>query len=452
MVRPASHPGPAVRRLRRHSGLKQAAMARQLGISASYLNLIEHGQRPLPANLADRLERDFGFDPASVRDDLRAGGVPGLMERLADPRFAGLGIGAEEVTEWLAAAPQTALAFARLFDSTLAAPPSPLAQVEAEIARRRGHFEAIDRAAEALAMELGAPGDDFLARMVARIEAGQGLAVTLVEPAELEAERRRTDPAARQLLISAALDPASRQFQLAEALVTHELRESIAEAANQADLADREAWRLLRRHLISYAAAALIMPHGRLLRAATAAGFDLATLQRRFAVSFEQLAQRLTTLTRERQPGLPFAMLRLDRAGQISKRFAGASRCPLATAAATCPRWQWHAAFAAPGGRAAQWVELADGAGSSRWWTVAQRVGGASEHVVVLILGERWASRLPAAGPSGASHGEAPIGPGCALCPRGDCPQRAVPATGRQLRFDERVSWALPYAAEPAAV
>ena len=46
--------GPAVRRLRKREGLTQAAMAAQLGISASYLNLVERNQRPLTARLLVR--------------------------------------------------------------------------------------------------------------------------------------------------------------------------------------------------------------------------------------------------------------------------------------------------------------------------------------------------------------------------------------------------------------
>ena len=117
MVDTAVLAGPAIRRLRRRQGLTQTAMAAQLGISPSYLNLVERNQRPLSAKLLVRLAEAFDFDPRSLRQDEVVGGVDGLRRRLADARFADLAIDRDELAEWLSAAPQAAIAFARLFDA-----------------------------------------------------------------------------------------------------------------------------------------------------------------------------------------------------------------------------------------------------------------------------------------------------------------------------------------------
>src|SRR3546814_17762299 len=97
--------------------MTQAAMAEALDISPSYLNLIEHGQRPLSATVIVRLAERFGFDAAKLGGEDVPGGLAGLRRRLADPRFADPGIGMQEVEEWLPAAPATAAAFARVFDA-----------------------------------------------------------------------------------------------------------------------------------------------------------------------------------------------------------------------------------------------------------------------------------------------------------------------------------------------
>ncbi|MEL4403164.1 ImmA/IrrE family metallo-endopeptidase, partial [Shewanella algae] len=78
---------------------------------------------------------------------------------------------------------------------------------------------------------------------------------------------------------------------------------------------DRTAERLFRRHLASYFAAAVMMPYARFLRACEATGYDIELLQRRFGAGFEQVAHRLTTLQRVGARGLPFFMVRIDRAG-----------------------------------------------------------------------------------------------------------------------------------------
>ena len=112
-----------------------------------------------------------------------------------------------------------------------------------------------------------------------------------------------------------------------------------------ATFAERAGERLYRRHLTSYFAAALMMPYARFLRACEATGYDLDLLQRRFGAGFEQVAHRLTTLQRVGARGLPFFMLRIDRAGQSSKRYAGASNSPLVETDMRCPLWQLHHAF-----------------------------------------------------------------------------------------------------------
>ena len=106
--------GPQLRRLRRASGLTQAAMAERLAISPSYLNLLERNQRPLSARMMVSLAERFGFDPRDLSREEPGGGASALRRRLGDAMFSDLAIDADEVGEWLMAAPNAAEAFARL--------------------------------------------------------------------------------------------------------------------------------------------------------------------------------------------------------------------------------------------------------------------------------------------------------------------------------------------------
>ena len=109
--------GPRIRRIRNQKGLTQTAMAEGLGISPSYLNLIERNQRPLTAALLLRLADQFDTDPralAGASDP--GGGMDAMRRRLADPMFADLEVDRVQIEEWLAAAPAGAEAFARAFD------------------------------------------------------------------------------------------------------------------------------------------------------------------------------------------------------------------------------------------------------------------------------------------------------------------------------------------------
>ncbi len=77
--------GPKVRGFRRKEQLTQVQLAERLDISPSYLNLIEHNQRPLPAHLLVKLAQIFHVDLAAFADDSHARIADSLQEVFADP-------------------------------------------------------------------------------------------------------------------------------------------------------------------------------------------------------------------------------------------------------------------------------------------------------------------------------------------------------------------------------
>lgn len=450
--------GPAIRRLRRREGLTQAAMAARLAISPSYLNLIERNQRPLSARLVVQLAETFDFDPRSLRQDEAVGGVDGLRRRLSDERFSDLAIDRDEIAEWLSAAPQTALAFARLYDAgggAASVPASdPMDLTRREIERWRNHFADLDVSAEELADDLRLSNADIGAALAERLRQKHQLSLRVLPYDVMPDALRRLDLHARQLQLSELLDQSSRNFQVALQLAMLEQGEAIVALADGAQFADRAAWRLFRRHLAAYFAAALLMPYGRFMRACEATGYDLTLLQRRFNVGFEQLAHRLTTLQRVGQRGLPFFMARIDRAGQFSKRYAGASGTTMLESDVACPFWNVHRAFEQAGRIQVQTVEFAETDGqASHWFTLARTVEGSgarggdtAQFSVILGLEATLASQLAQArGLSLDPTQAALIGPGCARCHRGDCQQRSLPPRGAALQFDERSRGLTPF-------
>lgn len=441
--------GHAVRRVRHKSGLSQVAVAEMLGISPSYLALIERNQRPLPATLLVRLAETFDFDARALAAGEPGGGADALRQRLADPLFADLEIDRHELGEWLAAAPGGAEAFARAYDRGGNAvvdgegAPDPLAAVRREIERWRNHFTDLDAAAERLADELRQGAGDLYGAMGERLRVKHQLSIRVLPIEVLAGTRVRLDLHARQLQLSEALDPPSRSFALARQLAAVEARGEIDALVKGAALGERTAERLYRRHLTGYFAAALMMPYDRFLRACETNGYDLELLRRRFGASVEQVAHRLTTLSRLGARGLPFFMLRVDRAGQVSKRFAGASGSPLVDAAQPCPLLGTFDAFQRPDERIVQVVELED---STRWFLSSRSVAppggwtGAVRARFAVTLGlTADAARVLAAARGLDVGGEAvPVGLGCRRCTRTACPQRSAPPAGRALRIDER--------------
>ncbi len=450
--------GPRIRRLRRDQALTQQVMAEMLGISDSYLALIEGNRRPLTAGLILRLAELFDFDIRSLSQEEPGGGAAAMRRRLSDPLFADLSIDRAELEAWIDNAPGAAEAFARLFDrwregggavgAELGS--GPVGAVRREIERWRNHFADLDASAEALADELRIGAGDLYGAIAERLRVKHQLTIRIL-PFDVMPDRlRRLDLHARQLQLSELLDPAARTFQAAFQLAQIEAKAEIDALVAGAAFGDRAAERLYRRHVTSYFAAALMMPYGRFLRACETSGYDIQLLQRRFGAGYEQVAHRLTTLQRVGARGLPFFMLRIDRAGQLSKGYAGASGSALIDAVHRCPLWAVHHAFDQPGRLIRQLAELEDG---SRWFTIARSVrhhGGAAgvpqaEHVVALGLAAEHAPSLALARGIDLAGPAEEIGLGCTHCQRPDCLQRAAPPIGRALTINERERGLAPF-------
>ncbi|MFZ1742459.1 MAG: short-chain fatty acyl-CoA regulator family protein [Pontixanthobacter sp.] len=438
--------GPALRRLRKREALTQAAMAARLSISPSYLNLIERNQRPLSARVIVQIVDQFDFDPRNLREDESIGGIDGLARRLADERFSEFGIDRDEIGEFLTSAPHVAAAFARLYDSAGVAGQTsddPMTQSRLEIERWRNHFADLDAKAEELADELRLSRSDLGVALSERLREKHQLAIRILPQEVMPDSLRRLDLHARQLQLSEMLTPESRNFQVALQIAQLEQQAAVSAIASGARLHDDAARKLFERHVFGYFAAALLMPYSRFLRACDATNYDLPVLQRRFGVSFEQLAHRLTTLQRVGQRGLPFFMARLDRAGQFSKRFAGASSATLLESEASCPLWIANSAFERPSDLVCQSITV-DGAdaGPDHWFTMARTVEGSgasgdARFVVVLGLEARLATSLAQARGVEMGQGLAQkIGMGCARCHRSGCRQRSLPPRGASLNFD----------------
>ncbi|MDG6079673.1 XRE family transcriptional regulator [Erythrobacter litoralis] len=446
--------GPQIRKLRKRSDLTQAAMAARLSISPSYLNLIERGQRPLSARVVMALVDEFDFDPSALKEDEAIGGIDGLARRFADERFSDFAIDREEMAEFIANAPNAAAAFARLYDRAgRGAEPQDdvLAASRMEIERWRNHFADLDHAAEELADAIRLSRGDIGFALTERLRERHQLSVRILPADVLRDTISRLDLHARQIQLSEMMSPASRNFQLAVQIAQLEQRDAIRTLAQGAKFSDETARNLFKRHLDGYFAAALLMPYGRFLRACESTGYDLPILQRRFGVSFEQLAHRLTTLQRVGQRGLPFFMIRVDRAGQFSKRFIGASSARFVGEAESCPLWNVHEAFERAGTIVPQFVALEDESETAGWLTLSRSkdtggLPGAARFVVALGIEAVLATDLAQARGLSLRPADAqPIGPGCRRCLREACPQRSLPPLNRRLQFTEMRRGATPF-------
>lgn len=460
--------GVRLRKLRSERGMTQVALAQALGLSASYLNQLEQNQRPLTVAVLLKVHQALGVDIQQFSEDEEARLVAGMREALVD---APEPVALPELHEVASQMPALGRALIALHRRTLAAQeqletmalrlgdgrsgiPTPRA-MPFEVVRdfffaHRNYFDEVDRRAEALAAEAQASGGALAHWLGQRLE--QRHKVRVVVAADDRASKRRFDPAARVLSLSSSLDPAQQVFQLGTqlALVEHaELIDALVSAPGPLD--DAASRRLARVGLANYFAGALLLPYAAFREEAERLRYDIDLLAARFGVGFETVCHRLSTLQRPHAPGVPFFFVRVDRAGNISKR-QSATHFHFSRTGGTCPLWNVYAAFAQPGRILSQLARMPDG--RSYLWiarTVSGRSGGygAAERMFSIGLGcdIRHAGRLVYAKGLDLRDPDAvtPIGMGCKVCERVDCVQRAFPFVGRTLDANENRSPFSPY-------
>ncbi|MFF9066556.1 short-chain fatty acyl-CoA regulator family protein [Streptomyces sp. NPDC014891] len=470
MGRPA---GPKIyahaklRRLRRERGMNQVELARALGLSTSYLNQIEHSQRPLTAPVLLRIAEVFGVDPEFFSE---AG-----EERLATDLRAALGdeacgapIAQDEIADVARDHPEVARALVTLHQryrdaservAALASPEETAGLLPAEphdevrdfFYAHHNHFAVLETEAEATAaaLDTGRAGRAADA-LTDRLRAGHGIKILRAGP-ERSADARRFDPDSGLLMLSPWLSEGQRAFQLATQLAFLEHGPLLDALVSAAELTSTQAEGLARIGLANYFAGAVLMPYTAFHTAAEELRYDVELLQARFGVGFETVCHRLSTLQRTGRRGVPFSFLRADRAGNISKR-QSATDFHFSRLGGTCPLWTVYEAFSAPGRILTQVAEMPDG---KKYFWIARTVtrGGFGHHAaradfaVALGCELRHAPRLVYAEGIALHDPRAatPIGLGCRICERQDCAQRARPPAGGILSVDPDRRALVPY-------
>ncbi|MGB3166091.1 MAG: short-chain fatty acyl-CoA regulator family protein, partial [Alteraurantiacibacter sp.] len=343
MAGKALYLGPRLKKLRRDLGLTQANMADDLEISPSYIALMERNQRPVTADMLVKLATTYRIDVADLASQDADEAAARLQSVLKDPIVADIATSYPGMAEALLrlhtafGEEQLALAERREGETGSAETPAdPVGEARAFLAARRNCFPALDDSAAAMARRL----DSFTA-MREHLADAHGLELRLTDDGLLRGALRWHDYHRCRIYIAERLDHAGRRFQAALQIAILEQGEAIDAVVAEGRIASEDGKRLVRRALQSYWAAALLMPYRDFARAATELRHDLAALCSRFTVSFEQAAHRLTTLQKPGEEGVPFFFLRVDRAGNVSKRLDGAG-FPFAKHGGACPLWNVH--------------------------------------------------------------------------------------------------------------
>ncbi len=452
--------GRTVRRLRQERGLTQQALAAKLGISASYLNLIEHDQRAVTASILLKVANFLEVDLAALSGSVERQAEIQLREVFADPLLGTDPVPDEEIAAIATTSPAAARAVLALYrawrvardeSSGLALPSGrrillPTEEVRDFFNERGNFFQPLELAAESLTTGLAARPSETNHAIAERLRGRHALSITV---GPLDGALRRYDPDTRRLTLSETLPRESRGFHLAFQLALLESRDVVEQVIEVAGPSSTEAAQLMRIGLLNYVAAAVLMPYGPFRAAAAALRHDVEALAARFGVSFEQACQRLSSLQRPNDRGLPFFFLRVDPAGNVTKRFSAAG-FPFARFGGSCPRWVVHSALATPGSVRVQVAQLPDGA---TFLCFARAVIGSGTRygepppVRIIAMGcdIAYAGQIVYADGLDLERAAVGIGLSCRLCDRPDCHSRAFPPLEHRLALDPLLAGASPF-------
>lgn len=531
--------GSRLRKLRRDRDMTQASLAEKLGISASYLNLIEHNRRALTVPLLLRISQILNVDPQSFAPQQEGVMASQVVEALRDPLFSALAMPDDSTRESVTQAPELAqalitvykayrkaqddmqvlrerrahdpdlsvsghrlrtvltsiMSFAEILRDNADLPDekrqgflniihndsarladtvkevmgvlvgddledrddsiAPLELVTDFIQGHNNHFPELEDVADELRTEAGLDGASTFARLSGYLMQHHGVDVEVAGTDVHGTSFTVYDKSNRRLILSRALSPSSINFNLATFIGQISYEDVLNRLVDDPNLPSDAAREKAKTELANYIAGAAMMPYERMLNEAEHSRYDIERLQQTFNASFEQVCHRLTTLRRQGAEAIPFHMIRVDLAGNISKRFS-ASGLTIPRFGNACPRWVVHQAFLTPGLVRTQLSRLND---ESLFFTVARTVfkpamgygQPKSTYSIGLGCAVHDAPRMAYADRINldAEGAAVDVGVTCRLCERANCAQRAAPAAYTPGRGEDKPRVISPGVGEP---
>jgi predicted transcriptional regulator/transcriptional regulator with XRE-family HTH domain len=454
-----------MRSIRKARNLTQRELAASLGISTSYLNQIENNQRPLTATILLQMVDGYGLVLAELNPDRPQRLLADLAEIAGDPVFGDASPSTIELKALITSAPNTAASLLRLYDAyrrvserladvdqvmaiTETGPVSAYEEVRDFFQYADNYVDALDRAAETLAISLGTHLHGRLDRLIRYLEEAHRTKVELrVGEHDLVCIHDRST---RTITVNLRLEPSSQFFHLAAQLAHLEQGTAIDQIVAGARFNSIEAGEICRIGLANYYAGALQMPYANFLQAAETLAYDLDELALAFGASLEQVAHRLSTMQRVGTKGVPVFFARIDAAGTITKRHS-AGPLQFARFGSACPLWNVHQAFQERGRIIRQLAETPDG---NRYlclaWSSEKYVRGyrssVRRYAYSLGFEVAHAHKLIYANDLDIKNATfEPIGISCRICDRKNCAHRSVPPIAARIRVDPSQRRTVPY-------
>jgi len=454
--------GPKIKAFRRQLGLQANKFAEQLNISPSYLNLIESNKRKIDGDLLIKISKELRVDLSDLTSKSDINLENDISELLDDQLFEDLDILGPEVKDLVNTNPKIAKALIKLGDNYKQKDHEIINKVEnisgkiidsrktsfpGEVIsdflqENKNYFPKLEDFANSIFEKVQKNNRTRYIALCDFLKKEYSITVKDIIPEEKKPFSKVYDKKKKELLLSDYNSLETKKLHAAAQIAQEGAINIINDYLSKFKFPSDESKRLTQVALLNYCGAAILMPYKLFHSECKKLKYDLQLLQNTFATSFEQVAHRVTCLQDESLPGIPFHFLRVDMAGNISKRFS-LSGIEIPRYGGACPRWNVYSAFTRPGVIQAAVSKMTNG---EKYVCIAKTVEkgvgryGQSKSILSIGLGceAKYAKEFVYTENLDISDKktEIPIGVSCRTCDRLDCSQRAFPPLHKKFDVD----------------
>jgi len=454
--------GPKIKAFRRQLGIQANTLSLQLGISPSYLNLIESGKRKIDGDLILKICKELKIQLSDLTSKTDLNLENNISELLGDELFEDLDILGPEVKDLVNTNPKIAKALIKLGDNFKQKDHEIVNRVEnlsgKIIDNRKGsfpgevvsdflqenknYFPKLENFANEVFNEIKINNRATYMSLCNFLKNKYGIKVKDVLPKEEKPFSKMFYKKNRELLLSDYVALETKKLYAGAQIAQEGAMDIIDNYLSNFSFPSDESKKLTKVALLNYCGAAILMPYKMFHNECMKQKYDLELLQNTFACTFEQIAHRVTCLQDPDLPGIPFHFLRVDVAGNISKRFS-LSGIEIPRYGGACPRWNVYSAFSRPGVIQAALSKMTNG---EKYVCIARTVEkgvgryGRKKSMLSIGLGceAKYAKDFIYTEHMDLSDkkSEIPIGVSCRTCDRLDCSQRAFPPLHKKFDVD----------------
>ena len=454
--------GPKIKAFRRQLGIQANKLADELNISPSYLNLIEKSKRKIDGDLLLKVCEKLRIELSDLTSKTDLNLENNISELLSDELFEDLDILGPEVKDLVNTNPKIAKALIKLgdnfkqkdheivnkvenisgkiIDSRKAAFPGEV--ISDFLQENKNFFPKLENFANAIFEKVKQNNRTRYIALCDFLKNEYGITVKDVIPEEGKPFSKIFKAKQKELFLSDYLSLETKKLHAAAQISQEGASKEIEEYLSTFNFPSEEAKKLTRVALLNYCGAAILMPYKLFHKECKELKYDLELLQNTFATSFEQVAHRVTCLQDPSLPGIPFHFLRVDVAGNISKRFS-LSGIEIPRYGGACPRWNVYSAFSRPGVIQAAVSKMTNG---EKYVCIARTVEkgvgryGQKKSILSIGLGceAKYAKDFVYTENLDLNDkkSELAIGVSCRTCDRLDCSQRAFPPLHKKFDID----------------